>query len=330
MKRREFITLASGAAMAWPSVVRAQQQPKTVPIVGVLWHAGSEQEEALFLGELRRGLSRLGYIDGQNIKLMNTYAAERYDRFVVNAAELVAHNVDVIVAVTRPAALAAQKATNSIPIVAVVVPDPVGSGLVASLARPGGNITGLSNMGIDLAAKRVELLNEAVNGLTKIVVFVNPGDPGLAKLYVAQSKSAADRLKLEAQIVEVRSAEDLDAAFASISRSGTTGIAINNDPMMLQAGVRIAASATARAIPTIVFIDLMAKAGALMSYGPNIPAIFRRSASYVDKIIRGVRAADLPVEQPTDYDLVVNLKTAKALGLTMPPTLLARADQVIE
>jgi putative ABC transport system substrate-binding protein len=328
MQRRTLIAGLS-AASVWPLIARAQRS-RPLPTVGILWHAGSEQEEALFLGEVRHGLQDLGYVEGENIRLINTYAAERYDRFADNAAALVGQNVDLIVAVTRPAALAAQRATKSIPIVSVVVPDPVGSGLVASLARPGGNITGLSNMGVDLAAKRVELLNEAVLGLKKVAVFVNPSDAGLAKLYVAQSISAAERLKLEAQIIEVKQSGDLDTAFASIPPSRVTGIVINNDPMMLNAGARIAENATEGRFPTIVFIGLMAKAGALMSYGPNIPAIFRRSATYVDKILKGARPAELPVEQPMDYDLVINLKTAKSLGLTLPGTLIGRADEVIE
>ncbi|MGY4232932.1 putative ABC transport system substrate-binding protein [Bradyrhizobium sp. USDA 4449] len=328
MQRRALIA-GLGAASVWPHIARAQRS-RLLPTVGILWHAGSEQEEALFLGEVRHGLQDLGYVEGKNIRLINTYAAERYDRFAENAAALVAQNVDLIVAVTRQAALAAQRATKSIPIVSVVVPDPVGSGLVASLAQPGGNITGFSNMGIDLAAKRVELLNEAVSGLKKVAVFVNPSDAGLAKLYVAQSKAAAERLKLEVQIIEIRQSQDLDSAFASIQPSGVTGIVINNDPMMLNAGAQIAENATQGRFPTMVFIGLMAKAGALISYGPNIPAIFRRSATYVDKILKGAQPAELPVEQPTDYDMVINLKTAESLGLTMPATLIGRADEVIE
>jgi putative tryptophan/tyrosine transport system substrate-binding protein len=330
MRRRDFLGILGGSAASWPIAARGEQQGKAMPTVGVLWHAGSEQEEALFLGALLQGLHDLGYSEGRNIKLVNTYAAEQYDRFAKNALDLVAKNVDVIVAVTRPAALAAQRATRTIPIVAVVVPDPVGSGLVASLARPGGNITGLSNMGIDLAAKRMELLKEAVDGLRKVVVLVNPSDPNLAKTYVTESDAAAVRLELSTQIVEVKTPEDLDAGFDAIAQLGKTGIIINNDSMLLTQGERIARMAIARGMPTMAFIALMAKTGALLSYGPNIPAIFRRSATFVDKILKGARPADLPVEQPTDYQLFINLKTAKALGLTIPATLIGRADEVIE
>jgi ABC-type uncharacterized transport system substrate-binding protein len=327
MKRREFLGLV-GAAVASPLVYAAPNKRK--PIVGVLWHAGSEQEEAVFLGEVRRGLRDLGYEEGQNVTLVNTYAAEQYDRFARNARRLVDENVDVIVAVTRPAALAAQKATATIPIVAVVVPDPVGSGLVASLARPGGNITGLGNLGVDLAAKRVELMREAVDGLTKVVLLVNPSDPGLAKIFVEESKTAATRLGLSIQVVEIATAEEIDAGFATISQSGRTGVILNNDALLLTQAERIARLATARGMPTLAFVAGMAKQGALLSYGPDNLAIFRRSASYVDKILKGARPAELPVEQPTDYQLFINLSTAKTLGISIPATLLSRADGVIE
>jgi putative ABC transport system substrate-binding protein len=327
MRRRQFLGLLGGSIAALPvSAARA----KGVPKVGVLWHAGSEQEEAPFLGQLRQGLRDQGYSEGRDITLINTFAAEQYDRFATNARDLVVQNVDAIVAVTRPAALAAQQATRTIPIVAVVVPDPVGSGLVASLARPGGNITGLGNWAVDLAAKRVELLKEAIAGLTKVVLFVNPGDPGLAKAFVSESKAAAERLGLATQVVEITTAEELDAAFAAIAPSGKAGIIVNNDALLLNQGERIARLAVERGIPALAFAALMAKQGFLLSYGPDPFAIFRRSASYVDKILKGARPADLPVEQPTDYQLFINAKTAKALGIALPPTLLSRADEVVE
>jgi putative ABC transport system substrate-binding protein len=327
MKRREFLGLV-GAAIASPPVYAATTRRN--PVVGILWHAGSEQEEAVFLGEVRRGLRDLGYEEGRNITLVNTYAAEQYDRFAKNARSLIDEKVDVIVAVTRPAALAAQQATRTIPIVAVVVPDPVGSGLVASLARPGGNITGLGNLGVDLAAKRVELMREAVDGLTKVVLLVNPSDPGLAKIFAEESKTAADRLGLSIQVVQIATAEEIEAGFAAISQSGRTGIILNNDALLLTQAERIARLATARGMPTLAFVAGMARQGSLLSYGPDNLAIFRRSATYVDKILKGVRPADLPVEQPTDYQLFINLGTAKALGISIPATLLGRADGVIE
>ena len=221
-----------------------------MPTIGILWHAGNEQEEAIFLGEIRKGLRDLGYGEGRDITLINTYAAEQYDRFTKNARDLVDQNVDVIVAVTRPAALAAQQATRTIPIVAVVVPDPVGSGLVASLARPGGNITGLGNLGVDLAAKRVELLREAVVGLTKIVLFINPSDRGLARVFVEESKGAASSIRMPIQIVEITTAEELETGFDAISQSaGLTGIILNNDALLLNQAERIARIASVRRMP---------------------------------------------------------------------------------
>ena len=327
MRRRRFLGFLAGSVASLPlTAARA----KRVPTVGVLWHAGNEQEEAPFLGELRQGLRDQGYAEGRDITLMNTFAAEQYDRFTKNARDLVEQDVDVIVAVTRPAALAAQRATHTIPVVAVVVPDPVGSGLVKSLARPGGNVTGLGNWAVDLAAKRVELLKEAVAGLTKVVLFVNPGDPGLARIFVEESKAAADRLRLSTQIVEMTTAEELEAGFAAIPQSGTPGIIVNNDALLLTQAERIARLAIARGIPTLAFVGLMAKQGVLLSYGPDPLAIFRRSATYVDKILKGARPADLPVEQPTRYQLFVNMKTAMSIGITFPATLLSRADEVIE
>jgi len=327
MKRREFLGLVAAAVASSPVSAATKKRD---PAVGILWHAGSEQEEATFLGEVRRGLRDLGYEEGRNITLVNTYAAEQYDRFAKNASRLVDENVDIIVAVTRPAALAAQQATRTIPIVAVVVPDPVGSGLVASLARPGGNITGLGNLGVDLAAKRVELMREAVDGLTKVVLLVNPSDPGLARIFVEESKTAAVRLGLSIQVVEIATAEEIDAGLAAISQSGRTGVILNNDALLLTQAERIARLATARGMPTLAFVAGMAKQGTLLSYGPDNLAIFRRSATYVDKILKGARPADLPVEQPTDYQLFINLGTAKALGISIPATLIGRADGVIE
>jgi putative ABC transport system substrate-binding protein len=327
MRRREFLGLVVTAVGALPAYAATT---KRNPSVGILWHAASEQEEAIFLGEVRRGLRDLGYEEGRNIALVNTYAAEQYDRFAKNARVLVDENVDVIVAITRPAALAAQQATRSIPIVAVVVPDPVGSGLVASLARPGGNITGLGNLGVDLAAKRVELMREAVDGLNKVVLFVNPSDPGLAKIFVQESKTAADRLGLAMQVVEITTAEDIESGFSAISPSGRTGVILNNDALLLTQAGPIARLAAERGMPTLAFTAGMAKQGALLSYGPDNLAIFRRSATYIDKILKGARPGDLPVEQPTDYQLFINLNTAKLLGLAIPAMLLGRADGVIE
>ena len=331
MKRRAFI-LALGGAVAAASGLRPlpASAQKRIPTVGILWHAGNEREEAIFLNAIRQGLTDLGYAEGRDIVLVNTYAGEQYERFASNAADLVARKVDVLVAVTRPAALAAQRATQTIPIVAVVIPDPVASGLVVSLARPGGNITGLSNMGVDLTAKRMEIMNEAVGGMQSAVLLVNPSDAGLARQFVDDSRAAASRLQIALQVAEVRTPADVEPAFQMIKPSERTGIIVNNDAMLLNERERLAQLALARGVPMMVFMGPMVRAGAFISYGPNILGIFRRSARLVDRILKGAKPAELPFEQPTDYELVINLKTAKAIGLIVPPTLLARADEVIE
>ena len=327
MRRRESLGFLCGWVASWPACSPAA---KRTPVVGVLWHAADEREEAPFLGQLRLGLQELGYVEGRSITLVNTYASERYERFALNARSLVEQRVDVIVAITRPAALAAQQATRTIPIVAVAVSDPVGSGLVSSLARPGGNITGLGNWAVDLAAKRVELLKEAVKGLTRVALLVNPGDPGLAKTFVRESTAAADRLGLSIQAIEATRVEEIEAGFSAISPSERTGLFVNNDPFLLMEAERIARLAQARGMPSMGFARSMCKQGMLLAYGPDNLAIFRRSATYVDKILKGARPADLPVEQPTEYRLIVNARTAKALGYAIPAALLNRADELVE
>ena len=327
MRRRESLGFLCGWVASWPACSPAA---KRTPVVGVLWHAADEREEAPFLGQLRLGLQERGYVEGRSITLVNTYASERYERFALNARSLVEQRVDVIVAITRPAALAAQQATRTIPIVAVAVSDPVGSGLVSSLARPGGNITGLGNWAVDLAAKRVELLKEAVKGLTRVALLVNPGDPGLAKTFVRESTAAADRLGLSIQAIEATRVEEIEAGFSAISPSERTGLIVNNDPFLLMEAERIARLAQARGMPSMGFARSMCKQGMLLAYGPDNLAIFRRSATYVDKILKGARPADLPVEQPTEYRLIVNARTAKALGYAIPAALLNRADELVE
>lgn len=331
MRRRTFIlALGSAAAFSGLGLLPAHAQDRRPKVVGILWHAGDEREEQIFLGAVREGFTDLGYVEGRNIVFANTYAGEQYERFAENAAKLVAQKVDVLIAVTRPGALAAQRATKTIPIVAVVVPDPVASGLATSLARPGGNITGLSNMGVDLTAKRVGIMNEAVGGMDRVVLFVNPNDADLARKFVEDSHTAAQHLKIAVQAIEVRTPSDIEPAFRQIEPSRLTGIIVNNDPMLLNERDRLAQLALMRGMPLMVFMGPMVRAGAFISYGPNIPAIFRRSARLVDKILKGASPGDLPFEQPTDYELIIDLKTAKALGLSVPETLLARANSVIE
>jgi putative ABC transport system substrate-binding protein len=329
MQRREFITLLGGAAASWPLKARAQQ-PTKIPKIGVLWHAGSAEEEAVYLSAVRQGLSDFGYVEGQNVTLENRFPAEIPERFVSLAAELAALKVDVLVAINRIAALAAQRATTTIPIVFVAIPDPVGSKLVASLAHPGGNITGLSNFAHDLTAKRVELLKATVPNVSRVALLVNPNDIDSAKVYVKESRAAADKLGLFIQPFEIRTPGDLVPAFDKMREEHLDGVVVSQDGLFFATRKNIADLALARGLPLAVYSRETVDAGALVSYGPSNSAIFRRAGYYVDKILKGTSPADLPVEQPTKFEFIINLKTAKALGLTIPPSLLATADEVIE
>jgi putative ABC transport system substrate-binding protein len=329
MRRREFITVLSSATVAWPLSAKARQGKK-VPRIGVLWHAGSAEEEGVYFAALRQGFRDLAYIEGESITLEHRFPAEQYERFNAFAAELVGLKVDVIVAVTRPAAAAAQRATTTIPIVFLLVPDPVGMKFVESLARPGGNITGLSQMATDIIGKRLELFKETIPGLSTLALLLNPSDPALARRNVEEAKPAAARLNISVHPIEVRRPEEFTAAFAAIDRLRVDGIFTGIDPMLYNERKRIAEMASLRRLPTMMHIGEMVYDGGLMTYAPNYPALFRRTAAFVDRILKGEKPAELPVEQPTKFELIVNLKTAKALGIIVPPTMLARADEVIE
>jgi putative ABC transport system substrate-binding protein len=329
MRRREFITLLSGGAAAWPLVAGAQQS-RHLPVVGLLWHAGSAEEEAVYLDAVRQGLSDHGYVEGQNVTLENRFPAEIPERFVSLAAELAALNVNVLVAINRIAALAAQRATTTIPIVFVAVPDPVGSKLVASLAHPGGNITGLTNFAYDLTAKRVEFLKAVVPTVSHVALLVNPNDRDSAKTYIEESYAAANKLGLILQPVEVRTPSDLLSAFSKTIDDQVDGVVVSQDGLFYAARKVIADLALARKLPLAVYSRETVDAGALLSYGPSNYRIFRASGAYIDRILKGAKPVDLPVEQPTKFEFIINLKTAKALGLDLSPILLSRADEVIE
>jgi putative ABC transport system substrate-binding protein len=328
MQRREFITLLGSAAAAWPLMAHAQQIGR-VTTVGILWHAGSLEEEAIYLTQIQQGLRALGYVEGRNITLVNTFADEQYERFNRNAVELVRRKVDCLVAVTLPAALAAQRATNTIPIVFILVPDPVATNLVASLARPGGNITGLSQLAVDLLAKRMELFKETVSPLSKIALLVNPSDLITTERTIEQARTAAESLGITIQPIKAQQPDQIERAFSSI-QDGVNGVMVEPDGLFFRERKRIAELALKHKIATSVFNSTMVEDGGLMTYAASNPAIFRRSAAYVDKILKGAKPDELPVELPTKFEFVINLKTAKALGLTVPPTLLTRADEVIE
>jgi putative tryptophan/tyrosine transport system substrate-binding protein len=330
MRRRDFLSLLGGAAAAWSPTARAQQSTRKIPHVGVLWHAGSAEEEAIYLGALLEGLKALGYVDGKTIALDHRFPNEIPERFVSLAAELAALKPDVLVAVTRPAAIAAQRVTTTIPTVFIVVPDPVGMKLVNSLARPGGNITGLTHIAVELSAKRLAYFKEAFPSASRAALLVNANDPQGMRRYIDESQIAAGALGITVQPVEVRSLGDFEAAFDQIVADRLEGVVVPADGLFYQGRGRLAQSALQRGLPLVVYSRETLEAGALMSYGADQRAIFRRAGVYVDKILKGERPADLPVEQPAKFEFLINLKTVKTLGLTIAPAVLARADEVIE
>jgi putative tryptophan/tyrosine transport system substrate-binding protein len=325
MKRREFIIL-SGTVIAWPLAARAQRAGK-LPTIGFLV-AGTPSTYSLWFAALVERLRELGWIEGRNVAIEYRWAEGRNERYAEIAAEFARLKVDVIVTVTTPAALAAKQATAVIPIVFAAVTDPVGTGLVASLARPGANVTGLSNQVSDTGGKKLEFLREVVPGLRRLAIMVNVNNPAVV-LEKGEVQAAALTFGLEIAISDIRRVEDIASAFDTL-KGRVDALYVCADPLMNTHRVRINTLALGVRLPTMHGFREYVEAGGLMSYGANIPHLFRRSADYVDKILRGAKPADLPVEQPTKFDFVINLTTAKALGIEVPPTLLARADEVIE
>jgi putative ABC transport system substrate-binding protein len=326
MNRRDLITLLGGAAaVAWLPGARAQQ-PGKLPTVGLL---GTTAPSAWgpWTAAFSERLRQLGRIEGRTVAIEYRWAEGREERYAEIAAELVRLKVDVILT-SGTGAVAAKQATSLIPIVFALAPDPVGSGLVASLARPGGNVTGLSTQQTDAAGKRLELLREFVPGLRRLAILVNVGNPG-AVLELDEVQAAARTLGIGIVILEIRRAEDIASAFDALKgRAGA--LYVVNEALANNNRVRINTLALAARLPTLHGTRDNVEAGGLISYGPNIPDLFRRSANLVDKILRGTKPGDIPVEQATKFELVINLKTAKALGLDVPPMQLGRADEVIE
>jgi putative tryptophan/tyrosine transport system substrate-binding protein len=329
MRRRDFITLFGGTAAMWPLAAHAQQSRKMYRI-GVLWHGANAEEETIYLAALRQGLDDFGYVEGQNVVLEMRFPAEQYERFFVLAAELAQQNVDVLVSAAGIAAVACHRATTTIPIVSVNVPDPVGRKLVASLNRPGGNLTGLSNMAVELTGKRIELAKEMIKDLSRVALLVNTADEIGSRAYIAQGEAAGAQLGVAVVPVGVRDANALEGAISKISTDKFQTMVVTHDGLFYVQRKRLADLALERRLPTTAFASEQWEAGVLATYGPNVPTLYRRAGAFIDKILKGVNPADLPVEQPTKFELLINLKTAEALGLTVPSTLLARADQVIE
>jgi len=326
MNRREFITLLGGAT-AGPVVARAQQAEK-VPTIGVLWHGGGAEEEAPYFNAVIEGFRGLGYVEGRNIRFEHRFPNDTPDRFRSLAAELVSLKVDVIVTWGGAAAPYAKDATTTIPIVFGLELDPVGNKLVASFARPGGNITGFTSFLPDLAQKRLQYLKEVVPGMTRVGLLGTLADKNLSP-FVSEITEGAHRLGLTLQTFDVQSLSDLDQAFDAMDRSGIQGV-IPQGGLMFQGKAIIAKLALTHHLPICVWSKESLEVGALMSYGPDYIAIAHRVGTYVDKILKGAKPADLPVEQPTKVQLLLNSKTAKALGIDFPPHLLATADEVIE
>ena len=319
------MTLLGGATAAWPLAARAQQ-PAKLPTIGFLGGT-TPATWSLFVAAFVQRLRELGWIEGRTIAIEYRWAEGRGERFAEIAAEFVRLNVDVIVTVGG-AVLAAKQATSLIPIVFAAAADPVGSGLVASLARPGGNVTGLSSQFTDLAGKRLELLREMVPSLRRLAIMANAGYPA-AVLEMAEVQATTRTLGLDVVTLELRRAEDIAPAFEAL-KGRAEALYVCAESLVTTNRVRINTLALAARLPTMHSIREYVEAGGLMSYGPNFPDLWRRAAEIVDKILRGAKPGDLPVEQPTNFDLVFNLTTARALDLEIPATLLARADEVLE
>jgi ABC-type uncharacterized transport system substrate-binding protein len=327
LRRREFMTLLGGAAAAWPLAARAQQPGKMYRI-GFLGNSTAALEGSL-VGSFREGLRDLGYVEGQNILIEYRWAEGQYEQFPALIAELLAQRVEVIVTAGTPASLAVKNATTSVPLVMVAVGDPVTTGLVASLARPGGNITGLTSTSEELDGKRLELLREVIPKLSHVAVFWNPENPTLLTS-LKEMRAAAQVLGIKVQVLEVRTPADLEETFKAIVRERPGALLVMGDRLFLHNRQRIMDFATKQRLPVVPGHPELVEAGGLMSYGASYPGMHRRAAYFVDRILKGAKPADLPVERPVKFELVLNLKAAKTLGLEVPPQLIARADEVIE
>jgi ABC-type uncharacterized transport system substrate-binding protein len=327
MKRRQFITLLGGAVATWPLAARAQQP--AMPVVGFL----NSESPALFaylVRAFRQGLSESGWVEGQNASIEYRWAEGQYDRLPGLAADLVRRPVTVIAANSPAPVMAAKAATTTIPIVFATGYDPVGSGYVASLARPGGNLTGVTSLTAEVGPKRVELLRELVPTATSIALLVNPAAGPLRETISTDLQAAARKLGLQFHVMHASAVREFDTVFATLAQLRTGGLVIGSDPFFNSQSEQLATLAIRHSLPAIYQYREFAVAGGLMSYGGSLTEMYRQVGIYAGRILKGERPADLPVVQATKVELIVNLKTAKALGLDVPRTLLARADEVIE
>ncbi len=325
MKRREFIAGVGGAALTWPLAARAQQ--KAMPVIGYL---SSYSPLNPNVAAFRQGLSEMGYVEGQNLTIEYRWAENRYERLPALAADLVGRKVDVIAASGGDlASRAAKSATSTIPIVSVIGGDPVAAGLVASLARPGGNLTGVSFLDVELNPKRLELLSELVPQARVIILLVNPNNSNADRI-MREAQDAARAKGVQLPILKAGSESEIDAAFATLVQLQAGALVVAGDPFFNSRREQLVALASRHAVPTIYAWREFPDAGGLISYGASFTSVYRQLGIYAGKILKGAKPSDLPVEQPTRFELVINLKTAKALALTVPQSLLARADEVIE
>ncbi len=327
MRRRELIKLLGGVAIGLPFAAHAQH--KSMPLIGYLG-VGLPQLQHPFVVAFREGLKEAGFVDGENLIIEYRWAEEHYDRLPVLAADLVRRKVDVIVATGEPSLRAAAGATSTIPVVFVTGNDPVQSGLVASLARPGGNMTGFTAIATELLSKRFELLSELLPTARTIALLANPNAASVSEVTIRLAQQAASAKGIRLLVVNAGDASDVEAAFASIAQQRADALMVSADAFFFAQRERIVALAARYAVPAAYELQEFVDAGGLISYGPNVASLRRQVGVYAGKILKGAKPVDLPIQQPTKFDLMINLKAAKALGLTVPPTLLARADEVIE
>ena len=327
IRRRDFITLLGGAAVAWPLAARAQQP--AIPVVGFL-HQGLPDANTKFVAGFRKGLSETGYVEGRNVTIEYRWAQGEIDRLPELAAELIRRGVTVIATPgSALAALAAKSATATIPVVFMTGQDPVQIGLVTSLNRPGGNVTGVGGMNVELGAKQLGLLNELRPGAVPVAVFINPGSPQNERV-MTELQSAATAIGRQLEIVTVRTNRDINTAFTDAVQKRAGALLITGDQLFTGRIVQLATLAARHSMPAIYTIREFAEAGGLMSYGSNFADLYRQTGNYTGRVLKGEKPADLPIMQATKFEFLINLQTAEALGLEIPPTLLARADEVIE
>ena len=327
IRRREFIALVGGAAATWPARARAQQP--AMPVIGVLDPRSADAIPDR-LRAFRQGLKDTGHIEGENVTIAYRFAENQIDRLPALVDELIFRGVSVIAAANSPPALAAKAATTTIPIIFISPEDPVRLGLAASLAKPGGNLSGINLLSGELVAKRLELLRELVPQIVRVAVLVNPANPSTTETALRDVVPAARAMGLQTQTLEASTSREIDAAFATLAREQSCGLFVSNDPFFTTRRVQVAILAAHRSIPASYGTREFTEVGGLISYGANIPDGWRQAGAYVGRILKGAKPADLPIVQSTKFELVINTQTAKTLGIAVPPSLLTRADEVIE